>query len=195
MSASCAHGVPAHSIPPRPDYILAGVQVGDEVQVTTKTGERKTFIVQSVGPDLISGPEQSYAFSNIKELTKYSWARPAHPCGQKKPVGCDIPAVVQVFNDYADQLADKFHPACVTHDFCYGHGLATYGASRDECDAIFYEDMKKECLGFAGLGVIDMKEFATCQLVANQIYDIVQKFGEKYYLSAESTVCDYRLTQ
>lgn len=80
-----------------------------------------------------------------------------HPCGGGLPVGCSIPEVILLLSGEYEQQAEKFHPACVTHDFCYRHGFATYGATREECDAIIYDDMKKTCEGAGGLDVFDFR--------------------------------------
>lgn len=117
---------------------------------------------------------------------------PAPACGGGEPLGCSIPtAVLVVSSDYEEQ-ADKFHGACVTHDLCYRHGAATYGLSREECDAEFYDNMKTACSGFKGLGLLDPEDFAKCQFAARQTYDAVRRHGEKHYRLASSTFCAYR---
>ena len=116
----------------------------------------------------------------------------APPCGGTEPLGCSIPvAVLVVSKDYEEQ-ADKFHPACVTHDLCYRHGAATYGLSRKECDVEFHDNMKAACTGFKGLGVLDPEGFAKCQFAAKQTYEAVRTHGEKHFRSAGSTYCLYR---
>jgi coproporphyrinogen III oxidase len=108
------------------------------------------------------------------------------------PVGCSIPEVVLILSERYKQQADKFHPACVTHDFCYRHGFATYGTTREECDTAIYDDMKKACKGLGGLGVLDVKEFGVCQVAANQTYEAIRRHGEKHYQTTTSTNCEYR---
>lgn len=117
---------------------------------------------------------------------------PAHGCGGNEPLGCSIPAAVLVVSSDYEEQADKFHSACVTHDLCYRHGAATYGLSRDECDAEFYDNMKIACSGFKGLGVLDPEDFAKCQFAARQTFDAVRTHGEKHFRSAGSTHCAYR---
>jgi hypothetical protein len=117
---------------------------------------------------------------------------PGHGCGGGEPLGCSIPtAVLVVSSDYEEQ-ADKFHDACVTHDLCYRHGAATYGLSREDCDAEFHDNMKAACSGFKGLGVLDPEDFAKCQFAARQTFEAVRTHGEKHYRSASSTYCTYR---
>jgi coproporphyrinogen III oxidase len=108
------------------------------------------------------------------------------------PVGCSIPEVVLLLSGDYEEQAEKFHPACVTHDFCYRHGVATYGVTRDECDTAFYDDMKKTCKGLGGLGVLDIQGFGTCQLAANQTYEAVRRRGEEHFQTTTSTYCEYR---
>ena len=83
------------------------------------------------------------------------------------PTGCSIPEVVLLLSTEYVRQAEKFRAACVTHDFCYRHGLATYGATHAECDLVFYDDMKKACKGTGVLGLLDVEEFGKCQLAAN----------------------------
>jgi hypothetical protein len=113
-------------------------------------------------------------------------------CGGSQPLGCSIPTAVLVVSEDYDRQADKFHQACVTHDLCYRHGEATYGLTREACDAEFYDNMKDACSGFKGLGVLDPEEFAKCQFAAKQTYEAVRKHGEKHFQSATSTYCLYR---
>lgn len=191
-ASGCSHVVPSHDIPAKPEFIRAGVQAGDLVEVTTKDGEYREFKVTDVGTDVIEGPAETIRFAEIQSLVKRSWKEPAHPCGGGIPVGCSIPEVVLILSKRYQQQAEKFHPACVTHDFCYRHGFATYGVAREECDAVIYTDMKKACAGMGGLGALDVKEFGICQLAANQTFEAVRQHGEKHFLTTTSTYCEYR---
>ena len=188
----CSQITPSHDIRAKPEYIQAGVQTGDLVEITTKDGKHKKFVVEGVGTNDIKGPSETIPFSEIQSIVKRSWKEPAHPCGGAIPVGCSIPEVVLLLSKDYEQEAEKFHPACVTHDFCYRHGFATYGATRQECDTVFYNDMKKVCTGMGGLGVLDVKEFGICQLAANQTYEGVRRYGEKHFRTTASTYCEYR---
>ncbi len=192
----CAIGAcswaPLHDIRPRADYITAGVQVGDKVEIETKGGEKFIFEVTEVSASAVVGEKEQVAFSDIAKIGKRSWSEPTHPCGGGQPVGCSIPEVVLVLSEaYADQV-EKFHSACVTHDFCYRHGLATYGTGREKCDKIFYEDMKKECDGPGMLDVLDVTNYGICQVAARQTFEAVRRYGEDAYRTTTSTVCDYR---
>jgi len=188
----CAQVVPSHEIRAKPEHIRSGVQVGDSIEVTTKDGEYREFEVTNVTANTIEGPTETIPFSEITHLVKRSWKKPEHPCGGGKPVGCSIPEVVLVLSDDYQQQADKFHPACVTHDFCYRHGSATYGAKREECDQLFYVNMKSACGGTAGLGRFDFKEYGLCQLAARQTFEAVRRYGEPHYLATTGSYCEYR---
>ena len=188
----CGHIVPSHNIPTNPKYILAGVQAGDSVEVTTGDGKYREFIVVSVGASSIEAPYESIPFSDIVKLVKRSWQEPAHPCGGGMPVGCSIPEVVLILSQQYESQAAKFHPACVTHDYCYRHGFATYGVEREQCDDDFYNNMKKACGGRAGLNRLNFREFGVCQLAANQTFQAVRRYGEQHFLTTTSLHCEYQ---
>ena len=188
----CGAIAPAHDIPVSRDHIHAVVQPGDRIDVITRSGERESMVVKSVENDALVGEHKTYRFSELSQISKRSFEPPKHPCEGPQPPGCSIPALLTTFSDFADDYADKFHGACVTHDFCNAHGFATYGADRDECDQNFLANMRLECKGVAGLGVLDVEEFAECQLVAQQIYDTVRLYGEPHYRLADSAYCEYR---
>jgi len=114
------------------------------------------------------------------------------PCGGSQALGCSIPTAILVVSEDYEAQADKFHNACVTHDLCYRHGVATYGVTRKECDTEFLDNMKTACSGFKGLGMLDPEEFAKCQFAAKQTYEAVRTHGEKHFRSATSTYCAYR---
>ena len=192
LVSSCSSVTPAHDILPRPNHIQAGVQPGDTVEITTRDGKEHKFAVVSVGPLGVESPEGTILYGEIVSIRKRSWSEPDHPCGGGQPVGCSIPEVLLVLSDDYQQQAEKFHPACVTHDFCYRHGFATYGESRDTCDAVFYENMKNACSGTGGIGILDVKEFGICQVAASQTFEAVRKYGKEHFLSTTSTYCDYQ---
>ena len=196
LVSSCVLGscswAPLHDIRPRPDYIKAGVQPGDTVEIETKDGEKVSFVVTEVEATAVVGENERVRFSDIAKIGTRSWKEPEHPCGGGKPVGCSIPEVVLVLSERYSQQVDKFRIACMTHDFCYRHGVATYGVERAECDEIFYEDMKKKCRGPASLDVLNVKEFGICQLAAKQTYEAVRRYGEPAHQTTTSTYCEYR---
>ncbi len=188
----CAQIVPAHNIRAKPEFIRVGVQAGDLVEITTKDGEYREFVVKDVGTNHIEGPSETIRFSDIQRIVKRSWKEPAHPCGDNIPLGCSIPEVVLILSEPYGQQAEKFHSSCVTHDFCYRHGSATYGATHAECDLVFYDDMKKACGAKGVFGVLDIEDLGKCQLAASSTYGAVRRYGEKYFRTTTSTYCEYR---
>ena len=188
----CAQVTPAHDIPVKGEYIKAGIQVGDTIEVTTLDGEEHRFEVVDVQPHEIVGPDGAIAVTNIQSIEKRSWTEPGHPCGNNEPVGCSIPEVLLVISSKYGEQVEKYHPACVTHDFCYRHGFVTYGVTREQCDAEFLQDMKQACGGFGGLGRLDAKEYGICHLAASQTYETVRRKGEPHFRTTGSTYCEYR---
>ena len=193
VPSGCSHMAPKHNIPARPDFIQAGVKAGDSIEVTTKDGKHRTMVVKDVTNDAIVGTTETIRFGEIKSIVKRSWTEPEHPCGGGLPVGCSVPEVILLLSGDYEKQAEKFHPACVTHDFCYRHGFATYGTTREECDTIVYDDMQKACGGTGGLDVFDFQEYGICQLAANQTYSAIRRYGEKHYQTATSSYCEYRV--
>jgi hypothetical protein len=189
---ACAQMAPSHEIPAKQDHINAGIEAGDSVEITTKDGTYREFVVKDVGPNSIEGPAETIPFGEISKLVKRSWEAPTHPCAVGAPVGCSIPEIVLILSsDYAEQ-AEKFHPACVTHDFCYRHGYITYGVSREACDDTFYADVKKACAGPYGLDLLDIEQSAMCKLAADQTYNAIRRYGEPHYQTTTGRYCEYQ---
>jgi hypothetical protein len=192
LLSACAQVTPSHDIPAKPEYIQAGIQVGDTIEVTTLDGEKHRFEVVAVRPNEIIGPDGAIALGNIQSIKKRSWTEPGHPCGNNEPVGCSIPEVLLILSSTYSEQAAKYRPACVTHDFCYRHGFATYGVNREQCDDDFLRDMKKACAGYGGLGRLDVKDYGICQVAASQTYEVVHQKGEPHFRTTSSTYCEYR---
>ncbi len=189
--SSCTAVTPSHEIPVRSEYIEAGVEVGDTLEITMTDGEEKTIEVTGLRMDAIETPEGDMSISKIQKIVKRSWTEPAHPCGANEPVGCSIPEVLLLSEQYKEQ-ADKFHPACVTHDFCYRHGVTTYDVTREECDTEFLATMKKSCGGYRGLGLLDLEGYSICHTAAQQTYNVVRLKGEPHFLTTTSSHCEYK---
>ena len=192
VGGGCTAAMPSHNIPVRTEYIDAGVQVGDTLDITMKDGEKKTIVVTGVRMDAIEGPDGDISISKIQSIAKRSWTPPDHPCGANEPVGCSIPEVVLLLSEQYKEQAEKFHPACVTHDFCYRHGQATYGVTREQCDADFLADMKKSCGGFGGLDILDLQQYSICHIAADQTHGVVRLKGKPNFRTVTSTYCEYR---
>ena len=195
LGASACTLTPGHDVRVHPDYIRAGVQVGDRVEVTELDGSKHEFIVIEVANDALRGDGYRVEFADIGELRKYSWEPPAHPCGGGEPVGCSLPVVVRALSEYHNDYAQRFDPACVQHDFCYRHGYATYGTSREGCDESFYARMQQECGSVRFLDMLDVertRRHTECKLAAEQFYLAVRRYGEEAYRTTGSTVCEYQ---
>lgn len=184
--------VPAHDIKPTPPFVMAGVQPGDRVEITTKDGQQYELIVTEVSAVSIKSENQAVVIADIDTLTKRSWSIPGHPCGAGEPVGCSVPEVLLILSDDLNEQIDKFRQPCATHDFCYRHGHATYGVERLECDTNFYDDMRETCGEDGVFDLLDYEDRALCELAANRIYEAVRKHGEPAFRTTASTYCEYR---
>ena len=189
--AGCSYA-PKHEVRPKPEYIQAGVEAGDKVEIETVDGRKIEMRVIAVEGDALVGESERIAFADIETLVKRSWTEPAHPCGGSDPVGCSIPEVLTALSTDFEKQAGKFHPSCVQHDFCYRHGYTTYGLTREQCDRAFYDDMRKRCGEGGLLAVLDLKDASACRIAAKQLYEGVRRYGEKAYLKGASTYCEYR---
>lgn len=73
--------------------------------------------------------------------------------GSGEGLNCSLPALTNIFFDGSRDLAGKrhlvlqrFRQACVFHDLCYRHGLATYGYNQNDCDRILQNAAFRLCL-------------------------------------------------
>jgi len=107
LLGGCGRVTPSHSIPVRQDYIEAGIQAGDTIEVTMVDGELKTFEVVEVRPNAIVAPDGVVPLASIKSIVKRAWSTPGHPCGANEPVGCSIPEVVLLLSDDYSEQAGK----------------------------------------------------------------------------------------
>ena len=190
-TSSCGYA-PAHEVRTKPEYIKADVKPGDKVEILTRQGAAVEFEVTDVELDALAGDGVRVSFGDIEKLTKRSWREHEHPCGGGLPVGCSIPSVVTAISSEYENQINKFKAACVLHDFCYRHGHATYGVSREQCDETFYENMKDACGPVGLLAILDAKDGASCRIAAKQNYEAVRRYGEEHYLTTTSSVCEYR---
>ena len=190
--AGCAQMTPSHNIPVRQDYIEAGLQPGDAVEIVLKDGAEKSFEVVDVQFNQIGSPDGPIEIGDIESITKRSWTEPGHPCGGNEPLGCSIPEVVLVLSDEYRSQTGKFHPACVRHDFCYRHGYLTYDETRDACDTQFLADMKEACGGLKGLNLLDLEQYSYCNVAADQTYNAVRLKGEPHFKTTNGSYCDYK---
>ncbi|MBR1190311.1 hypothetical protein [Bradyrhizobium sp. AUGA SZCCT0160] len=73
--------------------------------------------------------------------------------GSGEGLNCSLPALTNIFFDHrADDkgrrhlVLQRFRQACVFHDLCYRHGLATYGYNQNDCDRIMQNAAFRLCL-------------------------------------------------
>ena len=192
LCTSCSVA-PRHEILPRPDHIRVGVEPGDRLEIETRDGQELKMVVVEVRGTTIVGEESTVDFADVAVIAKRSWTAPAHPCGAGEPVGCSIPEVVLVLSEDYERQAEKFRPACISHDFCYRHGAATYGETRVSCDDRFLVDLRASCRTMGVLSILDTKEFGICQGAALQTFNAVRRYGEPHFkATGSSTYCEYR---
>lgn len=72
--------------------------------------------------------------------------------GSGEGLNCSLPPGLDVFFDGSSDLAGNrhlvrqlFRQACVFHDLCYRHGLATYGYSQNDCDRTLQNQAFRLC--------------------------------------------------
>lgn len=191
--------VPTRTVRPLPDFVNAGLEPGDLITVTTTNGEVHEFELQAINGTLLVGNDVQIALEDISSIKKRSWARPTVPCGNQKRLGCSVPLLISIASASHDHYKEVFYDACLQHDFCYGHGLATYGKDRKTCDDEFLKDMQKQCpepasskIGKA-FEVFDSSVGSrqTCLSVAKDFHFAVDRYGEEKFLSTTSSYCEY----
>ena len=193
---TCIACAPTHTVRPLPEFVDEGIEPGDKVIVTTKSGDVIEFVVSEVTSSMLIGDDHRVALEDIDTLQKRSWSRPPSPCGDE-PVGCSVPLLVALTSDVYAHYRRHFHDACSQHDYCYRHGFRTYGLDRQACDTEFLENMRKACPAPRGspLGIfIDVSSVHsshTCLSTADEFYAVVRRYGEDEFHSDTSTVCEY----
>ena len=72
--------------------------------------------------------------------------------GSGEGLNCSLPPGFDVFFDGSPDadgrrhlVRQRFRQACVAHDLCYRHGLATYGYSQNDCDRILQNQAFRLC--------------------------------------------------
>lgn len=73
--------------------------------------------------------------------------------GSGEGMNCSLPPGLDVFFDGSEDAAgnrhlvrQRFRQACVFHDLCYRHGLATYGYNQSDCDRVLQNQAFRLCL-------------------------------------------------
>jgi hypothetical protein len=178
---------------PYPDFIAAEIKPGDQLRIETNDGSRYKLVVVNVLNDRIAAEDQIVLFSDIVSLEKQSKTSPANACNPKQSLGCSVPEWATWLDDSQSKYRDFFYPSCEQHDYCYRHGAATYGMDRNTCDDNFLNNMQKQCSP-ANPGTFFLEvnlDFAKCNLIAVEFYQIVNKYGAKHFKSAQSSYCEY----
>jgi hypothetical protein len=76
--------------------------------------------------------------------------------GSGEGLNCSLPPLADLFFEDGNPgtgpgsglrhlVRQKFRQACVFHDLCYRHGLATYGYTQNDCDRILQEHAHRLC--------------------------------------------------
>jgi len=100
--------------------------------------------------------------------------------GRGEGLNCSIPRFSKLFfprsvvRDRNATATDLFRQACVFHDLCYRHGLATYGYSQADCDQMLQEQAARICTNVGG---------EECQLNAKKVLAGVTNGGFDSYQS------------
>ena len=182
---------PTHVIRPYPNFIQAGVQVGEKVTIQTVADETVKMKVSEVSADGVSGSGITIPYNKIRAVSKRAYRTPEVPCGGEQPLGCSIPAILTLINGVSENT-DGFKPACVQHDFCYRHGQATYGKDRNACDLEFRTNLKAQCEEPKWLTALSLTlNKKRCLFVANQMYQAVRRYGKSKFQLNNSSYCEY----
>jgi hypothetical protein len=76
--------------------------------------------------------------------------------GSGEGLNCSLPSLANYFFTRMDDkhgnrrlVLQRFRQACVFHDLCYRHGLATYGYTQNDCDQLLQNEAFRLCLYFS----------------------------------------------
>lgn len=180
---------PERDVLPYADHVRAAITPGDTITVETHSGEVIRMTVETVGPTTIDGSDRTVPLSDIVAIRKRSWQPLLNPCDDGTPVGCSVPPMLRIASDFHDRYTRQFEDACIAHDYCYRHGLVTYGERRADCDAVFLDAMQASC---AGRFDLDPSERAECLLAATEFHLVVRNRGATRFLGTSGSYCEYR---
>jgi hypothetical protein len=105
--------------------------------------------------------------------------------GQGEGLNCSIAPFAKLFLPHyrlrgsTTTATDLFRQACVFHDLCYRHGLATYRYSQADCDQMLQEQAARLCTNVSGGEEWSRK----CQLDAKKVLGGVTHGGFDAYQS------------
>jgi hypothetical protein len=130
--------------------------------------------------------------------------------GSGAGLNCSLPRWTNAFFAVGEDSAkrrllvlQRFRQACVFHDLCYRHGLATYGYTQNDCDRILQNQAFRLCLYIRNDGdpnngqddaVRRAREAANCQADSKKVlagvslggWDAYRAWGESTYFEFES---------
>jgi len=179
---------------PYSSFVSAEIKPGDEIRVETVDGNEDRFTVVAVHVDRLVTANQTILLDDILRLEKLSKTPPANPCSPQVPLGCSVPEWATWLHTSQARYQEFFYPSCEQHDYCYRHGMVTYGLNQASCDTEFLQNMKNQChpddLKKLLLGPVD--DIATCNAVAVEFYVVVQKYGASRFSTSTSTYCEYK---
>jgi len=178
---------------PYDEFVRAEVAPGDKLRIETRDGVSTKLIVVDVRDDRIVGEQQFILLDDIVQLEKYSKTAPANPCSPHIPLGCSVPQWAALLHESQARYQDYFYPSCEQHDYCYRHGAATYGMTQTTCDYQFLLDMQAQCHPdtIVEFFLKSGTNYAECNAVAMEFYQVVQRYGASRFSSAGSTRCEY----
>ncbi|MBN8992961.1 MAG: hypothetical protein J0H42_32400 [Rhizobiales bacterium] len=106
--------------------------------------------------------------------------------GSGEGVNCSLPPIVNVFFDGSKDeegkrhlVLQRFRQACVFHDLCYRHGLATYGYNQNDCDRVLQNEAFRLCLYIRNSRAADQAE--RCQTDSKMVLAGVSLGGAGAY--------------
>ena len=106
--------------------------------------------------------------------------------GSGEGLNCSLPRWANMFFDYSKEgnykrhlVLQRFRQACVFHDLCYRHGLATYGYNQNDCDRVLQNASFRLCLYIRNGNTPD--EAARCQADSKLILAGVSLGGSDAY--------------
>lgn len=83
--------------------------------------------------------------------------------GKAEGLDCSIPSLVESFMFERVRGKDapislQFRQGCVTHDYCYRHGYATYGYTQADCDLMLLQAAFRTCIQIYDMGLLGLEK-------------------------------------
>lgn len=92
------------------------------------------------------------------------------------PWGIDLAFAKRNDREATIPVRQRFRQACVFHDLCYRHGLATYGYSQNDCDELLQEHALRICISISPGSTL-----SECQIDAKKVAAGVKMGGFNSY--------------